>query len=101
MVKKVRLPERMMHVDIALFNGDTLLDRGVLVIRSAETVDMFSHFRVTHHLGADAAIVVLSHFSSHISIVKSTLNMPVHESADWESIELDRYTFAFRCKPNG
>jgi hypothetical protein len=26
------------------------------------------------------------------------LDMPIHQSEDWESIELEKYTFAFRCQ---
>jgi hypothetical protein len=94
----VEREQRAMHVDLALFDGDTLLDRGAIRIGPSEAVDSFSHFRVTHRLGADAADVVLSDFSSQIGLVKSTLDLPIHESADWESIVLDRYTLAFRCK---
>ena len=90
--------ERAMRIDLALFEGDDLLDRGAIRVGRSETVDMFSHFRVTHRLGTHAAIVVLSHFSSHISLIKSILDMPIHGSADWESIDLGRYTVAFRCK---
>ena len=91
---------RTMHVELALFEGDTLLDRGAIRIGPTETVDMFAHFRVTHRLNVDAADVVLSDFSSHIGLVKSTLDMPIHESADWESIDVGRYTIAFQCKPD-
>lgn len=91
---------RTMHVELALFEGDTLLDRGAIRNGPTETVDMFAHFRVTHRLNVDAADVVLSDFSSHIGLVKSTLDMPIHESADWESIDVGRYTIAFQCKPD-
>ena len=87
-----------MTVDLALFEGDILLDRGVIRIGVLQTVDTFSHFRITHRLGNDAADVVISDFSSHIALVKTTLDMPIHQSEDWESIDLSRYTLAFRCR---
>ncbi len=31
--------------------------------------------------------------------IKADSRMPVHLSDDWESIELDKYTLAFKCTP--
>lgn len=87
-----------MRVDLGLFEGDILLDRGSIRISQAQAVDRFSHFRVTHHLGADVADVVLSDFADHIDLKKITLDMPIHESTDWESIDFGRYAVAFWCR---
>lgn len=87
-----------MQVDLALFEGDILLDRGAIRVVPSERVDMFSHFRITHRLGAQNADVSLSDFASHIGLVKSTLVIPIHTSTDWESIDLGDYTLGFRCK---
>lgn len=89
-----------MRVDLVLFDGAILLDRGVLLIGPSETIDSFSCFRITHRLGTDAADVVLSDFVSPIRLTNVKLDMPIHESSDWESIKLnfDNYIIAFWCR---
>ena len=87
-----------MRVDLALFEGDEFLCRGEINVGPVEDVDLFSLFQVTHHLGQDAADVVLSNFPAHVDLKTITLDMPIHESADWESIDLGRYTLAFWCR---
>jgi hypothetical protein len=63
-----------------------------------EEIHSFSLFQVNHRLGQDAADIVLSNFPSHIDLKTITLDMPIHESADWESIDLGRCTLAFWCR---
>jgi len=87
-----------MRVDLALFNGDDLLDRGQILVGASETTDAFKLFRVQHHLAAEAADIVLSDFVAPIDLRRVTLDMPIHESDDWESIELGPYTVAFWCR---
>jgi hypothetical protein len=87
-----------MRVDLGLFEGDTLLDRGVIRIGPAKVTDTFKHFRATHSLGSSAAEILLSDFSTQVGLKAITLDMPIHESADWESIDLDKYTVAFWCR---
>jgi hypothetical protein len=91
----------VVHVSLALFDGDVLMGRCELVVTQDRKVDVFELFRASHSLGADAADIVLDDFAGHIELKRSTLSMPIHESADWESIELDRYTLAFRCRVDG
>lgn len=88
-----------MRVDLALFEGDTLLDRGVISIGPVTATDRFEHFIATHSPGSGVAVVQLSDFSTHIDLKSMALDMPIHESADWESIELGRYGVVFRCRP--
>ncbi|WP_242101558.1 hypothetical protein [Lysobacter sp. M2-1] len=87
-----------MRVDLAFFDGDELLDRGELRIGVAELVSNFALFQATHRLGSDAANIVLANFPAHFDLKTISLDMPIHESADWESIELGRYTLAFWCR---
>jgi len=87
-----------MRVDLALFDGDELLDRGELRMGDAELVSAFTLFEATHRLGPDAADIVLANFPAHLDLKTITLDMPIHESADWESIDLGRYTLAFWCR---
>ncbi|KAF1710653.1 hypothetical protein CSC70_08365 [Pseudoxanthomonas kalamensis DSM 18571] len=87
-----------MRVDLGLFEGDTLLDRGVIHVGPDKVTDTFKHFRATHSLGSGAAEILLADFSSHVGLKTISLDMPIHESTDWESIDLDKYTVAFWCR---
>lgn len=87
-----------MRVDWGLFDGDTLLERGSIQVGVETMTDIFSHFRATHCLGQESADIVLTEFSSRLGLKRATLDMPIHESEDWESVDLDKYTFAFWCR---
>lgn len=87
-----------MRVDLALFEGDALLGRTNFVVSATQVVDNFALFQITHVLGENAADIVLSNFAAHIDMKTITLDMPIHESADWESIDLGRYALAFWCR---
>ena len=88
---------KTMHVELALFDGDELLERGSIDVGVEARCNHLNHFHVAHRLEVDAAKVVLSNFSSRVKLRTSTLSMPVHQSSDWESIDLAGYTLAFRC----
>jgi len=90
-----------MRVELALFDGDTLLDRREIVIDATERIESFPMYRARHQLGDEAADIVLDDFAGRIALQRTTLRMPIHESSDWESIELDSYTLAFWCRVNG
>jgi hypothetical protein len=87
-----------MRVDLALFDGDDLLDRREITVGSTVVVDAFKLFRATHQLGPESADIVLGGFAEHLGLTKITLDMPIHESNDWESIDLGRYTLTFWCR---
>jgi hypothetical protein len=87
-----------MRVDLALFDGDELLSRNEFRVSASELVSSFPLFEITHKLGADAADIVLSGFPAHVDLKTITLDMPIHESSDWQSIDLGRYTLAFWCR---
>jgi hypothetical protein len=86
-----------MRVELALFDGDVLIERGSIDVRAQSSCNHLQHFHVAHRLDDDAAKVVLSSFSPRVNLKTVTLDMPVHQSADWESIDLAGYTLAFRC----
>jgi hypothetical protein len=86
-----------MRVELALFDGESLLERGEIQVTTASTCDHFAFFHATHCLINETAKVVLSNFPPGSGIKTSTLDMPVHQSDDWESIELVGYTLGFRC----
>jgi hypothetical protein len=87
-----------MRVELALFDGDTLLDRREIVVEVTQQIESFPLFRVSHKLGTEAADIVLDGFADGIELMRSTVLMPIHESSDWESIELGKYTLAFWCR---
>ena len=86
-----------MRVELALFEGDALLERTELVVGAGASIDSFHLFRATHELGNEAANIVLDNFSAAVTLKSVKLHMPIHESNDWESIEIEKYTLAFWC----
>ena len=87
-----------MRVDLALFEGDDLLDRKEITVGSSAAIDMFKLFQATHQLGQESAEIVLGNFAEHLGLNKITLDMPIHESNDWESIDLGKHTLVFWCR---
>ena len=86
-----------MRVEFGLFQGDRLIERGQLVVSAAAECTHFNSFQAAHFLKADSAKIVLSNFATGFGLETVKLDMPVHESDDWETIELADYTLAFRC----
>lgn len=87
-----------MRVELALLFNDELLSRGKLSIKSFEQTDDFGVFKASHKLLERSAIIVLSDFAEGVKLHKSALEIPIHESGDWESIDLAGYILAFRCR---
>jgi len=87
-----------MRVQLVLFDGDALLERTEIVVGNSERADSFRLFRAIHKLGAEAADIVLDNFATEVALKSAKLHMPIHESDDWESIQLEKYTLAFRCR---
>ena len=92
--------EALMHVEMALFDGDTLLERGHVCVGADQRTTSFRLFQAHHNLGADGAEILLDGFDADAKIGRATLRMPVHDSEDWESIELGAYTLGFLCRVN-
>ena len=89
-----------MLVELGLFLGDRLLEKGSIRITAKEVIDKSEVVSLRHRLVDDVAEIELSVFDCGVQKVKSNLEMPVHESEDWESIELAEYTLAFKCRLN-
>lgn len=89
-----------MLVEFALFDQDTLLERSTIRVSAEAHCAHLDLFHVAHQLSGDAAKIVHSSFAPSIGLKTVNLDVPVHQSADWESIELAKYTFAFRCSPD-
>jgi hypothetical protein len=68
-----------------------------IVVGACERVDTFRLFHATHKLGAEAADIVLDDFAEPLTLKRVTLHIPIHESDDWESVQLEEYTLAFWC----
>ena len=90
-----------MHVDFGLFRGDTLLERGTFVVSREPECTHFKSFHAANVIEADAARIVLSSFAPGLGLTTVNLDMPLHGSDDWETIELADYTLAFRCSLDG
>ena len=86
-----------MRVDYGIFKGDALLHRGFLVITSQKNIESSKDFKIRHRILNNTAELIVELFHDGERLTKSTLNMPIHESEDWESIELAQFTFAFKC----
>jgi hypothetical protein len=86
-----------MRVQFALFDGDALLERGEISVTGEAQCSHLTLFHVGYQLQGDIAKIVLSNFAPSIGLNTANLDMPVHQSSDWESIDLATHTFAFRC----
>ena len=89
-----------MRVELGLFEGDSLLFQGEINVTENEYEEENEIIKLKHKLINDEAIIELRIFNDGEQIIKSALNMPLHESEDWESIELANFTLAFKCKLN-
>lgn len=87
-----------MIIEIGLFLGEQLLERGTIRVTDQESINEYEVISLSHCLVNDVAKLELRVFDDDIQKVKSNLEMPVHESEDWESIELAEYTLAFKCR---
>ena len=89
-----------MLVEIGLFQGDELLLRGKIKVTDQEQNEENEVIALKHQLIDDIARIELRVFDHGEQQIKSNLDIPVHQSDDWESIELAQYTLAFRCSLN-
>lgn len=62
-----------MRIDLALFDGDTLLERQEIPVTSTPKAERFGSFRASYKLGPAAAEVVLDDFASSVELKRSTL----------------------------
>ena len=115
-----------MHVAFAFFRGDALLHRGELLLRDAPgfvvygehhhvqleagapfaerpEFQLFAGLVIEHTFELPACPITLRYYTvagaEQTKQFEAALRMGVHESDDWESVELGDYTFAFRCMP--
>ena len=93
-----------MRVDIAIFDGDTLVSRYEFCVRSAEAIDDFWVCNVNHRRTADGAVFIFSRheqwrmFGGIYIKEPITLTVPAIEFTDWKSIEMGKYTLAYWCR---
>ena len=89
-----------MLIEFGLFQGDELLQRGRIKVTGFEQFEENEQISVKHQLVEKTAFIELRVFENGVQQIKSNLEMPIHQSDDWESIELAKYTLAFRCNLN-
>ncbi|MEW5251692.1 hypothetical protein [Microbulbifer discodermiae] len=89
-----------MLIDIGLFQEDELLQQSKIKVTEQEQIDENGAISLKHQLIEDVARIELRVYENGEQQIKSNLDMPVHQSDDWESIELAQYTLAFRCSLN-
>jgi len=86
-----------MKIEFGFFEGDELLQRGQIIITNKKYVETEGVLVITHRLFEEMAEILIEAISEGQRLIKSTLHVPIHESEDWESIELAQFTFAFKC----
>lgn len=86
-----------MLVEFAFFRDDTLLERGAVRVTTEAQCAHLKQFHIAHQLVGDAAQIVLSNFGPETGLKMSRLEMPVHQSDDWETIQLATHLLVFRC----
>lgn len=74
-----------------------LVMKGNLYITNDERFEETAVANIWHKLdGADANLKITIHENS----MDWVFLLPVHESSDWEVVDLDEYFLQFKCKPN-
>jgi len=87
-------------IEIGLFQGDELLQRGKIKVAELEQLEENDQISLKYQLIENSARIELRIFDNGVQQIKASLDMPIHQSDDWESIELAQYTLAFRCNLN-
>ena len=95
---------KAMRAELAFFDGDDLLSRDVVLIHSEEdtcviTSERGERFEVTRQFEEPASPILVKAFSSDGTFIfRSAMRMGVHNSDDWERIDLaEPYQMCFRC----
>jgi len=87
-------------IEIGLFQGDELLQRGKIKVAELEQLEENDQISLKYQLIENSARIELRIFDNGVQQIKASLDMTIHQSDDWESIELAQYTLAFRCNLN-
>jgi hypothetical protein len=92
-----------MLIEMAFFDGDQLLVRGEITCRrDIDSARLEScagqRFEITYQFEEPACPVSVTYFLAGEQLYQSALMVGVHDSDDWESIELgESHVLAFRC----
>lgn len=92
-----------MKVELAFFEGDDLLSRGEILISKFSRNDKFAsntghQFQIQHQFDEPACPITIQCMLEGEELYNGELCMGVHDSDDWESINLgDTHTLGFRC----
>jgi hypothetical protein len=95
---------KAMRVEMAFFDRDTLLTRAVVLIHQEEDSceiksDRGDRFEVTRQFKEPASRLLIKCYSPEGDMIsRSAMRMGVHNSNDWEKIELaEPYELCFKC----
>lgn len=91
-----------MQIDLAFFDGDVLLARGSISCGPEERIELIAgsdhEFEVTHQFEEPSCPVTIVCRQRDRQLYKAGLQVGVHTSEDWESINLGNiHTLGFRC----
>ena len=92
-----------MEVDLAFFDNDQLLARGSICCGPETQTEVISQsgydFEVSHSFEAPSSPVTIVCRQGDKQLYKAALQVGVHTSEDWESINLgDVHTLGLRCR---
>ena len=92
-----------MRIDFAFFAGDDLLTRGSINFDSPEPSvelndDKGHSFHIVGNYGDPSCAVEIICLQHQSRLYRANLDVPLHDSEDWESIDLAGiHTLGFRC----
>ena len=93
-----------LHIDLAFFQDDDLLGRGEVcctAMKATSNLEGTSGYRfvVTSLFEIPACQLEIECYSQNSQLYRSALRVGVHNSDDWETIDLGGiHTLGFRCR---
>jgi hypothetical protein len=90
-------------MDTAIFNGDGLLASGSLEFADGEANVVLGNsvgyrFEVSYRFEEPACPVFVTCYSANAFLYRTALRVGVHNSEDWESVELaESHVLVFKC----
>lgn len=97
------MPSTML-IDLAFFDGDNLLCQGSIQCDGNESTDILKselghRFEIQHRFDEPACPISIQCNFNGEELYNGALQVGVHNSEDWESIDLGNiHTLGFRCR---
>lgn len=95
---------KSLFVEAAFFSGDVLIARGTFDVEEEKkqiqiTSDSGDLFEITHKFEEPASPIEIKYVKNQDLKWKSALRMGVHDSDDWETINLvNDFDLCFKCE---